>query len=62
MLSHPQTNFENQIHYQNEANFNGSYSKNNLPKMKDRACTINLEKYKSIETHWIALYLNGNNI
>ena len=62
MLPHPQTYFGNQRHYQNGANFNGSYLKNNLPKMKDKACTINLEKYKSIETHWIALYLNSNNV
>ena len=35
--------------------------KNNLPKIKDQAYVINLDEYKSIRTHWIALYLNGNN-
>ena len=23
---------------------------------------INLDEYESIETHWIALYLNGDNV
>ena len=29
--------------------------------MKDGAYVINLEEYKSIGTHWIPLYVNGNN-
>ena len=43
-------------------NLNGVYSRNNLPKIKDGAYIINLDEYKSIGTHWIALYVNGNNI
>ena len=31
------TNFEIQKYYQNESKFNGVYSKNNLPKIKDGA-------------------------
>ena len=30
--------------------------------MKDGAYVINLDEFKSIGTHWIALYVNGNNI
>ena len=56
------TNFEIQKYYQNESKFNGVYSRNNLPKKKDGAYAINLDEFKSIETHWIALYVNGNNI
>ena len=33
-----------------------------LPKEKDEAYVITLDEYESIETHWIALYMNGNNI
>ena len=33
----------------------------NLPKVKDGAYLINLDEFKSIWTHWIALYVNGNN-
>ena len=29
--------------------------------MKDGAYVINLDGFKSIGTHWIALYVNGNN-
>ena len=35
MLPHSLTNFENQKYYQNEPKFNGNYSRNNLPKIKD---------------------------
>ena len=47
--------------YQNEPKFNGVYSRNNLPKIKDEVYVINLDEYKSIGTPWIALYVNGNN-
>ena len=30
--------------------------------MKDGAYVINLDQYESIGTHWMALYVNGNNI
>ena len=47
--------------YENNAHQNGVYSRYNLPKTKDGAYVINLDEYKSIGTHWIALYVNGNN-
>ena len=62
MPPHPLINFEIQRYYQNEPKFNGVYSRNNLPRVKDGAYIINFNKYKSIGTHWIALYVNGNNI
>ena len=40
MSAHPLTNFEIQKYYQNEPNFNGVYSRNNLPKIKDGAFII----------------------
>ena len=43
--------------YQNESELNGLYSRNNLPKIMDRTCVINLVEYNSIETHWIAVML-----
>ena len=49
--------FEIQKYYQNEPKFNGVCSRNNLPKIKDGAYVINLDAFKSIETHWIALYV-----
>ena len=29
--------------------------------MKEGSYVINIDKFKSIGTHWIALYANGNN-
>ena len=61
MLPHRLTNFEIQK-YQNKPSFHGVYSRNSLPKIKDETCVINLGEYESIGTHWIALYLNGDNV
>ena len=62
MQPHPLTNFEIQKYYQNEPKFNGVYSRNNLPKIKDGEYVINLDEYKSLGTYWIALYVNANNM
>ena len=45
------TNFEIQKHYQKELKFSGVYS-----------YVINRDKYKSIGTNWIALYVKSNNM
>ena len=62
MPSHPLTNFEIQNYHQKEPKFNGVYSRNNLPKIKDRAYVINLDEYKAIGIQWIAMYVNGDNV
>ena len=62
MLLHPLTNFEIQKYYQNEPRFNGVYSRDNLPKIKDGAYVINLDEYSDIGTHWVALYVQINNV
>ena len=62
MPPHPLTNFEMQEYYQNKPKFSGVYSRNNLPKIKDGAYVINLDKFKSIGTHWKALYVNAENV
>ena len=60
MQPHPLTNFEIQKYYKNEPRFNGVYSRDNLPKIKDRAYIINLHEYSDIGTHWVALYMQNN--
>ena len=55
------TNFEIQK-YQNQTRFNGVYFKDNLPKIKDGTYVINLDEYSDIETHWIALYVQKNDV
>ena len=51
MPPHPLTNFEIQKYYQNEPRFNGVYSRDNLPIIRDRTYVINLNEYSDIETH-----------
>ena len=53
--------FEIQTYCQNESKFNGVCSRNHLTKIKDDSHVVNLDKFKSIGIHWIALYVNGNN-
>ena len=62
MLSHPLKKIEELKYYQNEPKFNGIYSRNNLPKVKDGAYVTNFDGYKSVGTHWIALYVNAENV
>ena len=62
MPPHPLTNFEIQKYYQNELRFNGVYSRDNLPKIKDGAYVINLDEYSDIGTHWVALYVQNNDV
>ena len=60
---HPLTNFEIQGYYQNEAKFNGVFSRDNLPnKTKNGAYVINLDEYHDIGTHWVALYVNSKTV
>ena len=51
-----------QKYYKNELRFNGVYSRDNLPKIKDGAYIINLDEHYDIETHWIALYVQNNSV
>ena len=62
MPPHPLTNFEIQKCYQNEPRFNGVYSRDNLPRIKDGAYVINLNQYSDIGTHQVALYAINNDI
>ena len=56
------TNFETQKFHKSEPKFNGVYSRNNLPKIKDGAYVINFDESKSIGNDWIALYVNTENV
>ena len=62
MLPHPLTNFEIQKYYQNEPKFNGAYSRNSLPHIKDGVYIIILDVYADVGTHWIALFCNRSKI
>ena len=56
------TNFEITKHFKYEQRFNGVYSINNLPKIKERAYVINLDHSKYTGTHWVMVFLKGNEV
>ena len=69
LTPHPLTNFEIQEYYQNEPRFNGVFSRDNLSNnnnnnnnIKNGAYVINLDEYRDIGTHWVALYVNNKTI
>ena len=49
-------------YYENGCRFNGVFSRNNLPGIKDEAYVINLDdKKKNNEgTHWVSLFHDRN--
>ena len=59
---HPLTNFEIQKYYQNEPRFNGTFSRNNLPKKVKDGAYVNLDEYADEGTHLIALFSKRNEI
>ena len=59
----PLTNFEIQEYYQNEPRFNGVFSRDNLPNsIKNGVYVINLDEYRDVGTHWVALHVNNKTI
>ena len=62
MPPHPLSNFEIQKYYENEPKFDGVYSRNNFYEIKDRTYIINLDEYESFGTHWVALFVNDNDV
>ena len=56
-------NTEIKSYYQNEPRFINLYSRDNLPnKIKDRAYIINLDEYSDMGTHWVAFYVQNNDV
>ena len=68
-VPHPLTTFDIQAYYQNEPRFNGVFRRDNLlntirshelgSAVKHGAYVINLDEYRDIGTHWVALYVNN---
>ena len=40
--------------------FNGVFSRNNLPRIKDGTYLINFDDKKSKGTHWVSLFIDRN--
>ena len=60
-LLHALNNIEITNYFNDEPRFNGAFSRNNLPKIKDGAYSINLNDKNSKGTHWVSL-LTGKNL
>ena len=58
MLLHPLNNVEITNYFNDEPRFNGFFSRNNLPRIKDVAYVINLDDKNSKGTHWVSLFIN----
>ena len=46
-------------YFYNTKEFNGVFSRNNLPKLKNGAYVFNLDHSKNTGTHWIVTFLNN---
>ena len=62
MLLHHLTNFEIKKYYQNDPKCYGVYSRDNLSKIKDYQNVVNLLEYKSVGSHWIDFFVNGDGV
>ena len=43
-----------------ESRFNGVFSRNNLPRIKDEAYVLNLDDKNSKGTHWVSPFIDRN--
>ena len=62
MSTHSLTNLSNKKFCQSKPKFNEVCSRDSLRKIKYGAYVMNLDDYKSVQTHWITLYLNGDKV
>ena len=58
LLLHPLSNIEITEYFNHEPRFNSVFSRNNLPRIKDRVYVINLDDQKSKGTHWVSLFID----
>ena len=47
------------MYFNYECRFNGVFSRDNLPKIKDRAYGINLDDREGKGTHWVSLSVDS---
>ena len=45
-------------YFENDCRFNGVFSRNNLPRIKDGAYVINLDDKKGKGTHWVSVFID----
>ena len=61
-MHHPLKNIEIINYFNYEPRFNGIFSKNNLPRIKDGLYVINLDDKSRKGTHWVSLFTDRNTV
>ena len=59
---HPLKKFEIMGYFKNIKGFNGVFSRNNRPKLKNGAYVINLDHSENTGTHWIVIFVKSNEV
>ena len=59
---HPLTNFEIQEYFKDELRFNGVFSRNNLPNLKNGAYVIILDHSNNTGTHWVVIFVKKDEV
>ena len=49
-------------YFKNVKGFNGVFSINNLPKLKNGAYVINLHHSRNTGTHWVVIFINSSEV
>ena len=62
VLLHPLNNIKITNYFNYEPRFNGVFSRNNLPRIKDEAHVINLDDKNSKGTNCVLLFININKL
>ena len=62
VLLQPLSSIEITKYFNCESRFNGLFSNNNLPRIKDGAYMINLGDKKSKRAHWVSLFIDRNTV
>ena len=57
---HPLKNIEITNYFEYESRLNGVFSRNNLPKIKDEVCVINLNDKNSKKAHCVWVFIDKN--
>ena len=59
---HPLTNFEIIDYFKDELRFNGVFSRNNLPNLKNGTYIINLDHSENTGTHWVVIFVKKDEV
>ena len=59
---HPLTNFEIVDYFRRVKGFNGVFSRNNLPNLKNGAYVINLDHSENTGTYWLVIFMEKDEV